>query len=97
LGWVAHTNFWTLGTGTSYWLVGETNSLYPPNGADLPILLVDGAVIESRVVGASLSEIVIELGGYRRRMTPAAPDSLGRTRRFPGSEWILGKPFLGRE
>lgn len=96
MGWAAHTNYWTLATGTSIWLVGDTTTPYPPNGTDLPILLVDGAVIQSHVVRASLSEIVIELGGYHRHMTPAAPRSSGKTRRFPGSEWILGKPVLGR-
>ena len=96
LGWAAHTSFWTLGTGTSIWLVGDTPAKYPPVGSDLRILLIDGAVVECLVVRASPSEIVIELDGYRRPMTPAAPGLLGRTRRFPGSEWILGKPVLDR-
>lgn len=95
MGWAAHTNFWTLGTGTSIWLVGATATRYPPSGADLKILLVDGAIVIGRVISATPSEIVIELDGYRRHMTPAAPYSQDRPRRFPGSEWILGKPVLG--
>ena len=95
LGWAAHTTFWTLGTGTSIWLVGDTTSWYPPNGIDMPILLVDGAVVMSTVISASPSEIVIELDGYRRHMTPAAPHSPG-TSKFPGSEWILGERMKDR-
>ena len=95
MGWAAHTSFWALGTGTSIWLVGNTTSKYPPSGIDLSILLVDGAIVKGRVISATPSEIVIELDGYRRRMTPAKPNSYDRPRRFPGSEWILGKPILG--
>ncbi|MBR1142628.1 hypothetical protein [Bradyrhizobium sp. AUGA SZCCT0431] len=89
--WVAHTNFWTLETGTLIWLIGGTTSSYPSTGVDLPILLIDGALVMSTVVNASPSEIVIELCGYRRRMTPAVPGSSGTTSNFPGSEWILGE------
>jgi len=95
LGWAAHTNSWTLGTGISLWLIGDTYSKYPPRGSVLQIRLVDGAVIECLVARASRSEIVIELDGYHRRMTPAAPRFPGEARRFPGSEWILGKPVIG--
>jgi hypothetical protein len=91
--WIANTDSWTLATGTSIWLIGDTTSSCPPNGVDLPIVQVkDGAVVVSTVISASPSEIVIELDGYCRRMTPAAPGPLGRTRRFLGSEWVLGKP-----
>jgi len=61
----------------------------------LQIRLIDGVVIECLVARASRSEIVIELDGYHRRMTPAAARFLGEARRFPGSEWILGKPVHG--
>jgi hypothetical protein len=95
--WLANTDSWTLDTGTSIWLIGDTTSAYPPNGIDLPITLVsDGAVVMSTVIRASSSEIVIELGGYRRRMTPAPPRPPGRAPKFFGSEWILGKPVLTR-
>lgn len=93
LGWAALTHAWTLGTGTLIWL---TNSFeadrvpsIPPSGIDLPILLVDGAIANSRVISASPSEIVIELDGYRRRMTPVSPPLPPGTRGFPGSGWIL--------
>jgi hypothetical protein len=87
LGWAAHTTFWTLETGTPIWLVGSPLSSHPPRGTNLPILLADGAVVESRILSASRSKIVIELDGCRRLLTPA--------RRLFGSEWILGKPFVG--
>ena len=91
LAWAGHTNFWTLGTGTSIWLVGQTTSSHPRSGTNLRIALADGAVVLCRVVRASRSEIVIELDGYHRSMTPAPRHS--RTwQRFPGSEWVLGKP-----
>jgi hypothetical protein len=73
--------------------VGDTTSSLPPNGIGLPILLADGAVITSRVVMASRAEIIIELAGYGRRMVRAR-HSRCMARRFPGSEWILGKPFV---
>jgi len=95
--WLANTDSWTLETGTSIWLIGDATTSYPPNGIDLPITLVsDGAVVMSTVISASSSEIVIELGGYRRRMTPAAPGPPGRAPKFLGSEWILRKPVLTR-
>ena len=75
--WIANTDSWTLETGTSIWLIGDATTSYPPNGIDLPITLVsDGAVVMSTVISASSSEIVIELGGYRRRMTPTAPRAI---------------------
>lgn len=89
MGWAAHTNSWTLETGTSIWLVADTRSSRPPNGVDLPILLVDGAIIKGRILSSSPSEIVIELFGYCRRMTPAVLRSHGMTNEFPGTEWIL--------
>ena len=91
LRWVAHTNFWTLGTGASIWLIGDTTSSCLPNGIDLPILLVDGALVMSAVISASPSEIVIELDGYSRRMTPAEPRSSAGMSELHGSEWILGE------
>jgi hypothetical protein len=94
LGWAAHTTFWTLETGTPICLVGSPLSSHPPRGTDLPILLADGAVVKSRVVSASRSKIVIDLDGCRRLLT-RAPRSIDRKRRLFGSEWILGKPFVG--
>ena len=94
LGWAALTNAWTLGTGTLIFLTASFEAdrvpSIPPSGIDLPILLVDGAVANSRVISASPSEIVIELDGYRRRMTPVSPPLPPGTRGFPGSGWILG-------
>lgn len=89
MGWAAHTQHWTLETGTSVWLVGDDNSLAPPAGVDLPIILGDAAVVTSRVIGTSPSEMVIELYGSPRRMTRAAPQNSTST--FPGAEWILGE------
>jgi hypothetical protein len=45
--WVAHTNFWTLETGTLIWLIADTTSSYPSTGVDLPILMIDGALVMS--------------------------------------------------
>jgi hypothetical protein len=59
----------------------------------LLIRLVDGATVKCRVVSASRSKIVIELDGYHRHMTPAA-HLPGGPRRFPGFEWVLGKPAV---
>ena len=95
MAWAAHTHFWTLETGTSIWLVGDTDSSCPPSGTDLPILLVDGAIVNGRIFSASPSEIVIELFGYRRRMTPAAPNLPGSASEFPGAEWILREHVEG--
>jgi hypothetical protein len=92
LDWAAHTNFWTLGIGTSVWLtsgVKDCNPSYPPDGINLPILLVDGTVTKSKVVSSSACEIVIELeNGHRRRMTPIVAQHTEASE-FPGSEWIL--------
>ena len=95
MSWAAQTNFWTLGMGTSLRLTtscvdGHSILLYPPDGIDLPILLVDGTVAKSKVVSSSPSEIVIELeNGHRRRMIPIAPRLPTGTNEFPGLEWIL--------
>ena len=89
MGWAAHTHHWTLGTGISVWLVGDDNSLAPPAGAELPIILGDAAVVASMVIETSASEIIIELYGTPRRMTRAAPQNSTGT--FPGAEWILGE------
>jgi hypothetical protein len=63
LRWTAHTNCWTLEIGTLISLIGDATSSYPPMGVDLPILLIDGALVMSTVTNASPSEIVIELCG----------------------------------
>jgi hypothetical protein len=94
VAWVAHTNSWTLETGTSIWLMGDSS--YPPNGIELPILLIDGALVMSTVISASPSKIVLELNHYRRSLIPAAPNSLSDIGKFPGSEWILGPRLKGR-
>jgi len=67
----------------------DCNPSYPPDGINLPILLVDGTVTKSKVVSSSACEIVIELeNGHRRRMTPIVAQHT-ETSEFPGSEWIL--------
>jgi hypothetical protein len=69
--------------------VKDCNPSYPPDGIDLPILLVDGTVAKSKVVSSSACEIVIELeNGHRRRMTPIVAQHTEPSE-FPGSEWIL--------
>jgi hypothetical protein len=97
MSWAAHTNFRTVGVGTSLlltspYVVGEPIDRYPPVGVDLPIHMVDGTVVKSKVVSSSPSEIIIELeNGHRGRMTPLQepkdfPTGIGG---FPGTEWVV--------
>jgi hypothetical protein len=93
MGWAAQTNSWTLDIGTSIWLVGDDGASHPPAGYDLPILLIDGAIVSAIVLNASSSEITLKLFDFMWRLTPAAA---GRTSSFPGAEWILSSPTVLR-
>ena len=86
MGWSASTNSWTLDIGTSIWLVGDDGASHPPAGYDLPILLIDGAIVSAIVLNASSSEITLKLFDFMWHLTPAAA---GGTSSFPGAEWIL--------
>jgi hypothetical protein len=86
MGWSARTNSWTLDIGTSIWLAGDGGASYPPAGYDLPIHLIDGAIVSAIVLNASSSEITLKLFDFMWHLTPAAA---GGTSSFPGAEWIL--------
>jgi hypothetical protein len=51
--WAAHADSWAMRTGTSHWpCLKDAINASPPDGIDLPILLVDGMVAKSSVVQA---------------------------------------------